>query len=180
MNIIKSTLIICLAGLLVSGCLKSETKLSTASNTAYPLAPGAVYDLYELANGEWTHDDVITIYRESNGPGYYYTNADPEDNGIYSFTLIQLGGGRYAAENATESAFEYAFLEFNNEGVYKWDVGGNSIMRAIEADLAFQQQLGTRCLDGECTINSVSDLRKIMNYILENDFQPYRFYRQRS
>jgi len=123
---------------------------------------------------------VLNLSRDSTNSGYQYTRDDPERNGLYGFVVISLGGNYYAAEQLNDTLYEYAFLDFRPDGIYRWDGDQEQVTYTIFMDQPIQNAIGSACRKTECEINSVSDLRKIMDFLIARKIPPHIKYKRQD
>lgn len=177
MRIVLRALFVFIVVSIVSGCLYSQKQLSNNFNTATPF-PELIrlVDHTRGKNGEWEESGPRYLIRRGEFSFVYkFSKIGDEDFKERQFALIPLGEPYYAFETPGKNGFEYEFWYIGDNGIFRWEMV-SEIMKPILGNAALQKRLGVSCSDDKCQLNSVTTLKNILVFILNQDVPPYHKY----
>lgn len=163
---------------IISGCFISEKQLSNDFNAAKPFPELIRFSQYtQQKNGKWKDTGTRYLVRRSKyGFVYKYSKIGDDDFEEKQFALIPLVGAYYAFETPAAGGFNYEFYNISENGIYRWEAAPD-ILNPIIANPKLQQRLGVSCDEYHCKLNSVSTLKNIMAYIINQDIPPHDMYK---
>lgn len=161
----------------VAGCLYSEKQLSNDFNAAKPFPEMIrLSDHTRDKSGEWKSRDLRYLVRRSKYSFvYHYSKVGDDEFKEKQFALIPLNEPYYAFETPGKNGFDYEFWYISDSGIYRWELVPE-IMNPILENRDLQRRLGVSCDDKKCQLNSVTTLKNIMMFILNQDIRPYHMY----